>query len=42
MTRMHKLMEWLDWYDVPPTRLWRWLLKRLDDKYEVRKQDYDY
>lgn len=42
LRRFWLFVEWCDWYDLPPKRFWKWLLKRIDIYYGYEDMDYNY
>lgn len=42
MKKLWSLLEWLDWYDVPPRKFWRFLLRKMDEKHGFKRMNYDY
>lgn len=40
--RVWLAVEWLDWCDIPPKRMWRFFLRKIDEYHGYKNLDYDY
>lgn len=39
---LHEFVETMDWNGLPPRKLWRFLLRKLDERLGYMDMDYDY
>lgn len=38
----HTFVEWADWRNLPPKIVWRFLLRKLDERLGYKGMNYDY